>query len=155
MDPSCLWSPQVVVVSYTWRRHQMEAFSALLVLCDGNPPVTGGFPLQRPVTRSFEFFFDLLLNKRLSKQSRRRWFETPSRSLWHHCNGSWCYKLLNVMQNICCPTDRTQRLFRSDLGYPVKYHDVNIKSWNGTLTTIKAWRRTYASETWIIVGLGN
>ena len=108
MDPSCLWSPQVVVVSYAWWRHQMEAFSALLVLCDRNPPVTGGFPLQRPVTRSFEFFFDLLLNKRLSKQSRPRWFETPSRSLWHHCNGSWCYKLLNVMQNICCPADRTE-----------------------------------------------
>ena len=32
------------------------------------------------------FFFDLRLNKRLRKQSRRRWFETPSRSLWHHCN---------------------------------------------------------------------
>ena len=26
------------------------------------------------------------LNKRLSKQSRRRWFETPSCSLWRHCN---------------------------------------------------------------------
>ena len=32
------------------------------------------------------FFFDLRRNKRLSKQSRRRWFETPSRSLWRHCN---------------------------------------------------------------------
>ena len=46
----------------------------------------GGFPLQRPVTRSFHVFFDLHLNKRLSKQSRRRWFETPSRWLWRHCN---------------------------------------------------------------------
>ena len=35
-------------------------------------------PLQRPVTRGFDVFFDLRLNKRLSKQSRRRWFETPS-----------------------------------------------------------------------------
>ena len=41
-------------------------------------PVTDGFPSQRPVTRSFDVFFDLRLNKRLSKQSRRRWFETPS-----------------------------------------------------------------------------
>ena len=32
-------------------------------------------------------FFDLRLNKRLSKQSRRRWFETPLRLLWRHCNG--------------------------------------------------------------------
>ena len=38
----------------------------------GNPPVTGGFPSQRPVTRSFDVYFDLRLNKRLSKQSRRR-----------------------------------------------------------------------------------
>ena len=33
-------------------------------------------------------FLDLHLNKRLSKQSRRRWFETPSLPLWRHCNES-------------------------------------------------------------------
>ena len=38
------------------------------------------------MTQSFDVFFDLHLNKRLSKQSRRRWFETPSRSLWRDCN---------------------------------------------------------------------
>ena len=38
------------------------------------------------VTRSFDVFFDLRLNKQMSKQSRRRWFETPSRSLWRHRN---------------------------------------------------------------------
>ena len=38
------------------------------------------------VTRSFDVFFDLRLNERLSKQSRGWWFETPSRSLWRHCN---------------------------------------------------------------------
>ena len=42
----------------------------------------GEFPSQRPVTRSFAIFFDLHLNKRLSKQSRRRWFEMPPHSLW-------------------------------------------------------------------------
>ena len=47
----------------------METFSASLVLCEGNPPVTGGFPSQRPVTRSFDFFFDLCLNKRLSHET--------------------------------------------------------------------------------------
>ena len=50
--------------------------------------VTGGFPSQRPVTQNFDIFFDLRLNKRLRKQSRRPWFETPSGSLWHHCNDS-------------------------------------------------------------------
>ena len=55
----------------TWWRHQMEAFSALLGLCVGNSPVTGELPSQRPVTRSFDGFFDLRPNKRFSKQSRR------------------------------------------------------------------------------------
>ena len=40
----------------------METFSALLVLCAGNSPATGEFPAQRPVTRSFDVFFDLRLN---------------------------------------------------------------------------------------------
>ena len=46
-----------------WWCHQMETVSMLLGLCEGNPPVTG------------EVFFDLCLNKRLSKQSKRWWFE--------------------------------------------------------------------------------
>ena len=70
-----------------WWRHQMETFSALLALCVGNSPVTGEFPSQRPVTRSFDVYFALHLNKRLSKQSCGWWFETPWRPLWRHCNG--------------------------------------------------------------------
>ena len=46
----------------------------------------GEFPTQRPVTRSFDVFFDLRLNKRLSKQPWDWWFETPSWSLWRQCN---------------------------------------------------------------------
>ena len=49
--------------------HQMETFPVLLALCAGNSPVTGEFPSQRPVTRSFDVFFDLRLNECLSKQS--------------------------------------------------------------------------------------
>ena len=56
----------------TWWRHQMERFSALLALCAG--------------TRSFDIFFDLSLNNRLSTQWRGWWFETPSSPLWRHCN---------------------------------------------------------------------
>ena len=70
-----------------WWRHQMETFSALLALCAGNSPVTGEFLSQRPVTQSFEVFFDLRLNQHLSKQWRRLWFDTPSCSLRHLCNG--------------------------------------------------------------------
>ena len=67
------------------RRHQMETFSASLDLCVGNSSVTGEYPSKRPVTWSFGVFY-LRLNKRLSKQSRHGWFETPSNSLWRQCN---------------------------------------------------------------------
>ena len=43
-------------------------------------------PHKRPVTRSFDVFFDMRLNKRLSKQSWGWWFETPLRSWWRYCN---------------------------------------------------------------------
>ena len=56
------------------------------------PSVIGEFPSQRPVTRSFDVFFDLRLNKRLSTQSWDWWFETPSGSLWRHCNEKNCQK---------------------------------------------------------------
>ena len=48
--------------------------------------IGGGFPSQRPVTRSFYVFFDMCISKRLSKKMRHRWLETPLRSLWCHCN---------------------------------------------------------------------
>ena len=83
--PPELWL-LMVKVSDAWWCHQMETFSTLLALCAGNSPVTGEFPSQRPGTQSFGVFFDLLLNKRLSKQSRRWWFGTPSHSLWRYCN---------------------------------------------------------------------
>ena len=75
----------------------METFSALLAICAGNSPVTGEFPAQMPVTRSFEVFFDLRLNKRLSKQSWGWWFEAPSCPLWRHCNG-----ILPLLWSFCC-----------------------------------------------------
>ena len=42
----------------------MESFSVLLGICVGNSPVTGEFPTQMPVTRSFDIFFDQRLNTR-------------------------------------------------------------------------------------------
>ena len=69
----------------TWWRHQMETLSALLALC--------AFSGHRwiPLTKASDaelwfFFFDLRLNKRLGKKSKRCWVETPRRSLWRHCN---------------------------------------------------------------------
>ena len=69
-----------------WWRHQMETFSALLALCAANSPVTGEFLAQRPVTRTFEVFFDLCRDRRLSKQSWGWWYGMISRPLWRHCN---------------------------------------------------------------------
>ena len=69
-----------------WWHHQMEAFSALLALCAGNSPVTGEFPAQKPVKQSFDAYFDVHLNKRLSKQLWGWLFETSSCPLWRHCN---------------------------------------------------------------------
>ena len=80
----------------SWWRHQMETSSALLALCAGNSPFPGPFPAQRPVTRSFDVFFHLRPNKRLSKQSWGWWFETPSRSLWRHCNDPAKWQLFYV-----------------------------------------------------------
>ena len=80
--------------SITWG-HQMETFSILLAICAGNSPVTGEFLAQRPVTQSFDVFFDMHLNKRLSKQSWGWWFEMPSSPLWCHC-----YDFLNFFTTV-------------------------------------------------------
>ena len=41
---------------------------------------------HKPVTRSFDVFYDLRLNERLNKQSWSWQFETQSRPLWCHGN---------------------------------------------------------------------
>ena len=61
----------------------METSSVLLAISAGNSAVTGEFPAQRPVTRSFNIFFDFRLNERWSG-----WFETPLGPLWRHYNDS-------------------------------------------------------------------
>ena len=63
-----------------------ENIAALQDFCAGNSRVTVELPIQRPVTRSFDGFFDLRLNERLSKRWWGWWFEPPSGSLWRHCN---------------------------------------------------------------------
>ena len=83
----CVMSYLVTTVCIVaWRCHKMETFSALLAICAGKSPVTGDFPAQRPVTPRFDVFFDLRLNKRLSKQSWDWSFETQSHPLWRHRN---------------------------------------------------------------------
>ena len=99
-------------IQYTRWRHQMETFSALLDICAGNSPVTGEFPSQRSVTRSFDVFFYLGLNKRLSKQSRGWWFETPLCVLWRHCNDTVLHTTLKPYKGVLIerhPISHSQR----------------------------------------------
>ena len=103
---------------YQWWRHQMEIFSALLAKCAGNSPGTGEFPVQRPVTRSFDVLFDLHLNKRLSKQWCVWWFETPSRPSWRHRYGKPFVGLMMSLTNIL-----TNHSFRWTLRALFQYND--------------------------------
>ena len=77
----------------TWWSRQIETFPALLALCAGNSPHKGQW-------REAFMFFLICLNKRLSKQSWRRWFDTPWRSLWRPCNAifisGWCFLLTAI-----------------------------------------------------------
>ena len=85
----------------------MDTLSALLAICTGNSPVPGEFPAQRPVTRSFDVFFDRYPNKRLSKQSWGWWFEMPSRSLWRRRNDIEMLRVLEILitsRNTVYPT---------------------------------------------------
>ena len=88
-----------------WWCHQMETCSALLALCEGTLSITGGILSQRLVT-SFGMFLHMHLNNWWSKQSRRRWFETPSRWLWLHCNAF----LLDLIMMLGCITATKIRL---------------------------------------------
>ena len=66
------------------------------------------FPLQRPVTRSFDVFFDVRLNKWLSKQSICWWYETPWRSLWRHDN----VQVATPLDNQCTQTTKQNSYFQ-------------------------------------------
>ena len=82
------------------RRSKQTSKLRVTGLCAGNSPGPVNFPHKWPVTRkmfpfddvimtlaqSVDVLFDQRLNKRLSKKSGHRWFETPSSSLWRHCD---------------------------------------------------------------------
>ena len=78
----------------------------------------GEFPAQRLVTRSFDVFFDLRLNKRLSKQPWGWWFETPSWSLWRQCN-EWCYheRVSIIYLTVCSGVDQRKHQRSASLAF--------------------------------------
>ena len=81
------------------------------------------FPTQRTVTRSFDVFFYLRLNKWLSKQPWSWWFETPSWSLWRQCNEKTSFKedCTFYMVNISSGDNLVTQLARSWCSR----HDIN------------------------------
>ena len=96
--PEAQWN-QKMVPANPWWRHQMETFSVLLAICAGNWPVPGEFPTQRPVTGSFDVFFDLRLNKQLSKQWWGWWFEMLACPLWRQRNAVELTYYVHMMRN--------------------------------------------------------
>ena len=94
----------------------METFSALLAICAGNSPASGEFPAQRPVTRSFDVFFDLRVNKRLRKQSWGWWFEMLSWPLWRHCNAHcwWNWSMVIRLNALSVAVTSPRRDFISE-----------------------------------------
>ena len=143
----------------------METFSALLALCEGNPLVTGGFPSQRPVTRSFEVFFDARLNKRLSKQSKFRWFKMPWRSLLRHYNSyssslkQKCLHFDEILITGCtgsCQNDNfqcTQRWkFRQNDDIFVSVSESEVTTKNAKLTYAKPQKSTIKTELCVFWG---
>ena len=96
----------------------------------GNSPASGEFPAQRPVTRSFDVFFDLCLNTRLREQPWGWWFETLLRPFWRHCNArmgtmpvqSMCFEHFSTYYKIV--------LKMAGPGQKLTYHVKNIwTSW--------------------------
>ena len=76
--------------------YEMETFSTSLALCERQ--ISRWIPLtslhrsrvdssHKEQWRGTLMFFYLHLNKKSRKQSKRRWLETPYRSLWRRCNG--------------------------------------------------------------------
>ena len=116
-----------------WWRHQKETVFALLALCAGNSPVTGEFPAQRSVTRSFDAFFALHLNRQLSRQWRRWWFETLPRSPWRHCNAFplcfVCCVFFTGKFNDCSSLHHCYRNIRSTIKYTLRAYLYRIREW--------------------------
>ena len=102
---------------------------------------------QRPVTRSFDVFFDLRLNKRLDKQSRRRWFGTPSRSLWCHFNilapAWWLFVPLHLQLH---PMLIQFAAWTSDFVKWTSNSKQTTGSWTGTLNSKNGYPKKWTSD---------
>ena len=110
----------------------------------------GEIPAQRQVTRILDGFFDLRLNKRLSKQPWGWWFETPPWSLWRHCNGllthgSETHSSRSPNEDVWKLGIFLQLLFDAKacklIKAPVIFHGLNTASRQTNLGTILCYRK--------------
>ena len=114
---------KMAVVGYVLNKSMMTSSNGNIFRVTG--PLCGEFtgpsefPTQRPVTRSFNVYFDLRLNKRLSKQPWGWWFEAPLWSLWRQCNG--CGRFTHYVSLI--------QIAKFDCRW-VRY-DWELSTWNG------------------------
>ena len=102
----------------------------------GEPPVTGGYPSQRPVSWTFDVFFDLCLNKRLSKQSRSRWFERPSRPLRRHK----CFPRKGVKPLPRSMMTQFAEVSRTWMISCISQYSVRYRTWSLLIKTRAYWR---------------
>ena len=79
IDSTAVWSS-------SWWRHQMETFPRHWLFVRGIHRSLVNSPHKGQWRGALMFSLIYALNKRLSKQSWGWWFETPTRSLWSHCN---------------------------------------------------------------------
>ena len=85
------WS--LVQIIFPWWCYQWKQFPRYWPFGWGIHRSPVHFPHKGHDTE-LRFFFDLHLNKRLSKQTRRRWFKTPSSSLCRHHDAA-------IFNNLC------------------------------------------------------
>ena len=76
------------------------------------------------------YFFDLRLNKRLSKQSWGWWFETTASSLWRHCNDVIIPICFRVISRALAP------LLAKNSG-ECKQMNHSLKVWNKQIKTFQ------------------
>ena len=123
----------------------MKAFSALLALCVGNSPSPVNSPHKGQRRSAFVVFFDLRLNKRLSKQSRHWLCETPSHSLWRHCNVMTKVVLRRTRKYYFDKTD-THRLPRNKLISPYSRRTIEFWPHYGDATEMRTLTMTLNEE---------
>ena len=105
-------NPKLVFVGPYVIGNRHTCSSLMMTSSNGNifhvtGPLCGEFSGHRwiPLTKASDadlwWVFYLRLIKRFSKQSWGRWFETPSRWLWRHCNATFQSSRLVTVGCVC------------------------------------------------------